>query len=52
MTAFIFAAFSALVLLLVVWLWLRLRRKNRNQGESFAGKSTVSELAAKERRKT
>lgn len=50
MTAFIFAALSALLLLAVVWFWLRLRRRHQQQGESFAGKSTVSELAAKERR--
>ncbi|MCI0693217.1 hypothetical protein L0337_14585 [candidate division KSB1 bacterium] len=52
MTAFILVALSAALLLLVVWFWLRLRRKNRQQGESFAGKSTVSELFSKERRST
>jgi membrane protein implicated in regulation of membrane protease activity len=51
MVAFILVALSALLLLLVVWFWLRLRRKNQQQGESFAGKSTVSEQITKERRK-
>jgi predicted MFS family arabinose efflux permease len=50
MAAFILVTLSALLLLLVVWFWLRLRRKNQQKGESFAGKSTVSELVAKERR--
>jgi hypothetical protein len=52
MATFIIMTLSAVLLALVLWIWLGLRRKSRQQGESFAGKTTVSELNSKERHKT
>jgi hypothetical protein len=51
MTAFVIVLLAAILLLLALWFWLRLRRQNQPQGDSFAGKSTIAELIAKERRK-
>ncbi len=50
MTAFIIIALAAVLLILVVWRWLSLRRQIRQQGESFAGKSTISEQWSKEKK--
>jgi membrane protein implicated in regulation of membrane protease activity len=51
MTAFIIVALAAILLIIVVWRWLGLRRQSRQQGESFAGKSTISEQGLKEKDK-
>ena len=51
MTAFIIVALATVLLIIVVWRWLRLNRQSRRQGESFAGKSTISEQWSKEKEK-
>jgi hypothetical protein len=51
MTAFIIIAFSAVLFVSIVWVWIALHKKNRQQREPFAGKSTISELFSRERRK-
>jgi flagellar biogenesis protein FliO len=51
MTAFILTALTAVLLIILVWRWLGLRRQSRQQGESFAGRSTISELFSKEKQK-
>lgn len=50
MTAFILVALAAILLMLLVWRWLKLQRQSRRDGESFAGRSTISELLSKEKK--
>jgi membrane protein implicated in regulation of membrane protease activity len=51
MTAFIIVALAAVLFIVIVWRWLGLRRQSQRQGESFAGKSTISEQWSKEKEK-
>jgi len=51
MIAFIIVALAAILLMIVVWRWVALQRKNRQEGDSYAGKSTYSEMLSKEKRK-
>jgi len=51
MTAFIIVALAAILLLVLVWRWIVLQRQSRQDGESFAGRSTISELFSKDKRK-
>jgi len=51
MTAFILVALAAILLMLLVWRWVGLHRKNKPDGNSFAGRSTFSEVVSKEKRK-
>jgi hypothetical protein len=51
MIAFIIVALAAVLLMLLVWRWLGLHRQNRQKGESFAGKSTLSELLSNDKKK-
>ena len=50
MLAFIFVALAAILLLILVWRWIVLQRRNRQEGESFAGRSTISELFSRDKR--
>jgi hypothetical protein len=51
MTAFIIVTLASILFLFIVWSWLALRRRSQRHDESYAGKSTISEVAAKERKK-
>jgi len=50
MTAFIIVAIAAILLLILVWRWIVLQRRSRQDGESFAGRSTISELFSRDKR--
>jgi hypothetical protein len=51
MSAFIIVALAAILLILIVWRWLVLQRQSRQDGEPFAGRSTISELFSKDKRR-
>jgi len=50
MFTFILVALAAISLMIIVWRWMALQRRNRRDGESFAGRSTISELFSKDKR--
>lgn len=50
MTTFITVALAAILLVIIIWRWIVLQRRNRQEGESFAGRSTISELFSRDKR--